>query len=201
MKSGRVYAFTWLNRKVLVELGFTVSEIYKAFCEAFESGQIKLNWGLTEEKWFQEKPTYMKADFIRYGQFELEEWKGSWSRKRRVSGVLCRVRAQHDSLSQPPVLRRLLAMRIPWFNEFKWEVYGVDRADGEIYMKVGGKSLYVPIKALLSNRWQPIEDRMISYFEEYFKSPDRRKFLPEHCYDVLKSEEVLRFKELLNAKT
>lgn len=207
-----IYLSDWFNgTEHLIKMGFTFEEIEQAI---FESGTTLKD--LTEEKAFEGNlPTYHKrmsiiaeskpAYFTRYATVKGH----TYERRERVAGAWAiRVAAQYQSLKHEKVIRRLFENKFDWFDKFSWSIYDCSRDEYEIYMNVtgkegklfadnSGKSLYVPVKALVEGDWTIIEERMTSYWKWYYNTPDRKEHLEKEM-NVLKTDAALMLKGCLS---
>lgn len=104
-------------------------------------------------------------------------------------------RSQFQQNENERLLRCLLYIRFPWFCEFDWSIYVTCEAGKEIYMNTDKGTLYVPLTALLEKDAQAIEERMTSYFTDYWKhTPEKitESLAPLESEDYKKLKQYLR---------
>ena len=76
---------------------------------------------------------------------------------------------------------------------FKVDIYSIDSGNGadEIYVHIGGKSLYVPLEALLQKDIDAIKKRNIDYQNDYYHDD-------KYCDDIFNHEDFSHFCEIIN---
>lgn len=128
--------------------------------------------------------------------WEFEEWKGEWMRKVRHPAREYRV-PDDCQLRERGLLQACLLMRFPYLQEFAFPTYHLDKPE-ELYIKCeNGRSLYVPIQALLENDYSLVEKRGNDYWRWYYSTPDRKKFLDEELA-TFETPTALRLKAILD---
>ena len=137
-----------------------------------------------------------------------EHFKGhDWTCTEPFWGDEYRVMGKFAHLKYPRLTHALLKMRIPWFDEFKWDIYGYpgersmpERLPYEIYLKVNigteyCRSIYCPVHALLSGDRKPIVDRCTSYAKSY-----NNELYTSALLKAVECEEAIKMYELLEGK-
>lgn len=191
-----------------LKLGFAQEEVEEAIKALVESGKI------TYDRFFEEvelewDPKHYKAwEKLGGCTFTKKEYRGEWSREVQTTGAVYRVPCRFQSLIHEHIVRFLMNKRFPWFREFLWAIYAVDKENYDIYLHTKspdpdgicvGSMLYVPIKALLTKDWSLIDRRHRGYMTSYYRdrtNNEGKLFLPM-ALAPLEAPEALLLKQRL----
>ncbi len=199
---GRLRPFLKPTIEVLVKEGFAEDEVLDTALAMFADGRLKPGDLLADH--FMERGTHQpepSASTGRWASFTATRHMNGWEKRENATGLVLVVLDQYWSLKEPKLIRALIKQRLPWFDNFKWDVYGTragGAASNDVYLKVSSqsgsphRSLYVPISALIAKDWAAIAKRHIDYHESFYgNTPERReKFLPG-ALAVLETPEAL----------
>ena len=106
----------------------------------------------------------------------FKEYKGEWMREvlhlARKYRIPC-----HYQLHEKDLLRDCILLVNPNMANYQMSIYHLDGAK-EIYIKCdNGKSLYVPVKAIVDKDYSLVEQRMNTYWSSYYNTPNRKQYL------------------------
>jgi len=193
MRKSKFYVLQWIDRKLFLQLGFTLKEFYKAFSELYDAGTISKEDFYSEE-WFEHEPTfYKKYCIILSGNHMFRKSKGNWYRDVVKFGHKCRIPSQYAHLHTSDIMRKCLENRFEYFSDFGWGIFMSNYGDKpdkyEIYMDTEAGFLYVPVKSLFMKDFSIVEDRMLSYWKSYNKDIKyARKVLADSKSQALKQQ-------------
>ena len=156
--------------------GFTREEIETGLAD---SG-LKIS-DITTREVFDREPGYAPKELVEKNavgtrHLFLEHKGHSWERTENFRGDRYLIRSQYAHLYTTPFVRQMLRTRLPWFDEFKWSIYGHPELPEiypyEIYMRAQpddayAKDIYCPVVALLTGNEQMIVERCTSYAKSY----------------------------------
>lgn len=108
--------------------------------------------------------------------WDFEEYKGEWVRKVRKLAREYRVPCDYQ-LHEKDLLRDCILLTNPNMANYPMNIYKLDGAK-EIYVKCdNGKTLYVPVQAIINKDYSLVENRMNTYWPSYYNTPDRKQYL------------------------
>jgi len=139
---------------------------------------------ITSTQVFEREPTHYKphelVDNKKHGSRRLVmQYQGhEWERTENFIGDEYRIPNPYKQLEMPKFTRHMLGVRIPWFQEFKWLIYGYPGENGwperfpyEIYMHAQdneyAQEIYCPVFALLTGNEEAIIKRNTEYAKSY----------------------------------
>ena len=107
----------------------------------------------------------------------FEEHKGEW--KREVQKLAREYRVPcHYQCNEKDLLKDCILLVNPNMANYKMSIYHLDRPTDDIYVTCdNGKSLYVPVKAIVDKNYSLVEERMNTYWPSYYNRPDRKENL------------------------
>lgn len=109
--------------------------------------------------------------------WNFEEWKGEWKREVRKLAKEYRVPCDYQ-LHEKDLLKDCILLVNPNMATYQMSMYHLDQPTDDIYVKCdNGKSLYVPIKAIVDKNYSLVENRMNTYWPLYYNTPDRKEYL------------------------
>ena len=109
----------------------------------------------------------------------FKEYKGEWMREVRHLAREYRVPCRYQ-LHEKDLLKDCILLVNPNMANYHMETYHLDRPTDDIYIKCdNGKSLYVPIKAIVEKNFSLVVDRHTTYHKGYYNTSDRKQYLDE----------------------
>lgn len=107
----------------------------------------------------------------------FKEYKGEWMKEVRKPAREYRV-PDHYQLHEKDLLKDCILMVNPNMANYQMSIYKLDRPTDDIYVKCdNGKSLYVPVKAIVNKDYSLVENRMNTYWPSYYNTADRKQYL------------------------
>ena len=107
----------------------------------------------------------------------FEEFKGEWKREVRKLAREYRVPCGYQC-HEKDLLKDCILLVNPNMANYTMNIYHLDRLTDDIYVKCeNGKSLYVPIQAIINKDYSLVEHRMNTYWPSYYNRPDRKEYL------------------------
>ena len=106
----------------------------------------------------------------------FKEFKGEWMREVTKLARDYRV-PDHYQLNENDLLKDCILLVNPHMANYTMSIYHLDGAK-EIYVKCdNGKSLYVPVEAIVNKDYSLVENRMNTYWPSYYNTADRKQYL------------------------
>lgn len=106
----------------------------------------------------------------------FKEYKGEWMREVEKLAREYRVPDNYQ-LNEKDLLKDCILLVNPNMANYQMSIYKLDGAK-EIYVKCdNGKSLYVPVMAIINKDYSLVENRMKTYWPSYYRTPDRKEYL------------------------
>lgn len=138
---------------------------------------------------------FSSHDYVRYGggqdnyyanlgypvlcdrtMWTFEEWRGEWKREFQDLAREYRIPCRYQ-LHEKDLLKDCILLVNPNMANYTMSIYHLDGAK-EIYIKCdNGKSLYVPIEAIIKKDYSLVENRMNTYWPSYYNTADRKQYL------------------------
>lgn len=109
--------------------------------------------------------------------WEFEEYKGEWMRKVRKLAREYRIPCNYQC-HEKDLLRDCILLVNPNMAHYHMDIYHFDRPTDDIYVKCNdGKSLYVPVKAIIEKDFTLVVERHTTYHKGYYNTIDRKQYL------------------------
>lgn len=136
-------------------------------------------------------------DHIRdgYGYVEIAHKRASsYHKTERKLLHYYYVPSPYQHLKHEQMIKYILNKLYPsLLKDLKVTVYSIDNGNGleEMYIKMGKKTLYVPLKAFMEKDIEAIKERNISYQNSYYHDD-------KYCDDIFTHPDFARFCTILN---
>lgn len=109
----------------------------------------------------------------------FKEYKGEWMREVTKLAREYRIPC-HYQLHEKDLLKDCILLVNPNMANYSMSIYHLDRPTDDIYIKCdNGKSLYVPVKAIVEKNFSLVVDRHTTYHKGYYNTTDRKQHLDE----------------------
>lgn len=107
----------------------------------------------------------------------FKEYKGEWMREVTKLAREYRVPCSYQ-LHEKELLKDCILIVNPSMANYIMNIYHLDNPTDDIYVKCdNGKSLYVPVKAIVNRDYSLVEERMRTYWPSYYNTPNRKEYL------------------------
>lgn len=107
----------------------------------------------------------------------FKEYKGEWMREVTKPARKYRIPC-HYQLDEKDLLRDCILLVNPNMVKYHMDIYHLDRPTDDIYVKCDdGKSLYVPVKAIVDKDFTLVVERHTTYHKGYYNTIDRKQYL------------------------
>lgn len=107
----------------------------------------------------------------------FKEYKGEWVREVTKPAREYRVPC-HYQLYEKDLLKDCILLVNPNMANYHMDMYHLDRPTDDIYVKCDdGKSLYVPVKAIVDKDFSLVVNRHTTYHKGYYNTIDRKSYL------------------------
>lgn len=107
----------------------------------------------------------------------FKEYKGEWMREVIKPAREYRIPCPYQ-LNEKDLLRDCILLVNPNMANYHMDIYHLDRPTDDIYVKCDdGKSLYVPVKAIVEKNFALVVDRHTTYHKSYYDLVDRKQYL------------------------
>ena len=107
----------------------------------------------------------------------FKEYKGEWMREVVHPAREYRIPCPYQ-LNEKDLLKDCILLVNPNMANYQMTTYHLDHPTDDIYVTCdNGKSLYVPVKAIVDKNYSLVEERMNTYWPSYYNRPDRKEYL------------------------
>ncbi len=213
----------WLKDYDKMLVFFTAKDIEEAISKSPYVDYT--SYKVTTTEYFEHPPTYKTILFERTENQTPRQKISYYQQNGRTVQKITnsweyRLPSEYQGDINEFIITYCLNKLLPFFRDFKWAIYSIGYGpveSYEIYLKTGYMddlwgnelSLYVPLKALLSNDWKAIETRNTKYWNSYC-NPSESKWnnadkTHQQYYDammeVFKTPDVKLLKKVLTIKS